>query len=215
MPHRDPLPYRPERPRAPGCPGPRRGLRSALFAALLLVLVPAPACFAATGDDAAPKADIDPPGEPTSASQKVAELIRAGKRPEALALAESELAHDGHDARLLFQRGTLLTDLGRTEEAIGAFERMTQEFPELPEAYNNIGVLRAGRGELSQAERYLRLAISVRPDYVTAEENLGDLYVALARGAYERGSQMNPASRTLREKLALARDLGAKIRAAH
>jgi Flp pilus assembly protein TadD len=161
----------------------------------------------------APRADITAPGESTPASQQVAELQRSGKPLEALAVAERQLALQPHDAKLLFLRAMILSDLARTDEAITGFERVTQEFPELPEAYNNIAVLRAGRGELAQAERYLRLAVAARSDYVTAQENLGDLYITMARLAYERASRLNPGRRALRDKLALARELGDKVRA--
>jgi tetratricopeptide (TPR) repeat protein len=188
----------------------------ALYPALLAVALSLAASPRAMATDAEPlpNADISVPGEATPTSQRVSELQRAGKKAEALALADEALAKQPHDAKLLFLRALILGDLARTDEAIAGFERVTQEFPELPEAYNNIAVLRAGRGELAQAERFLRLAIAARPEYVTAQENLGDLYLTMARAAYERGSQLNPASRTLRDKLALARELGDRVRAA-
>ena len=161
-----------------------------------------------------PLADVNGPGDGPPVSRRIAELQKAGQRAQALALAEEHLAAHPRDTKVMFARAILLADLGRTDDAIAAFERITQEFPELPESYNNIAVLRAARGELSQAEHFLLLAVAARPDYATAQENLGDLYLSLASAAYERASSLRPEVRALRTKLSLAREFTERVRSA-
>ena len=37
---------------------------------------------------------------------------------------------------------------GMTTEFSGLYQRLTQDFPELPEPYNNLAVLQAGQGQV-------------------------------------------------------------------
>jgi hypothetical protein len=56
-------------------------------------------------------------------------------------------------------------------------------------------------------------AIEAQPNYVTAHENLGDLYVSFSIEAYEKASKLAPGKNSLPTKLALARELNSKLRA--
>jgi Flp pilus assembly protein TadD len=107
----------------------------------------------------------------------------------------------------------ILIDLGRRPEATDALVLLTQDFPELPEPYNNLAVLAAAQGGLARAEHLLQQALTAQPNFVTAQENLGDLYVAMAAEAFERASKLDPANSALKSKLALARDLTSKLKA--
>src|SRR5271165_2270104 len=113
--------------------------------------------------------------EPKTAAAEVATLVRQGKPLQALQRADTELEHKPRDAQLRFLRGVALSDLGRQAEASLAFESLSQDFPELPEPYNNLAVIEASKGRLEQAERLLLQSLAAQPQYVTAEENLGDL----------------------------------------
>jgi tetratricopeptide (TPR) repeat protein len=73
-------------------------------------------------------------------------------------------------------------------------------------------VIYASQGQLDRARTLLETALSVRPDYATAQENLGDVYLQMSVDAYQRASKLQPASRTLSTKLALSRELLAKTR---
>ncbi|HXF47432.1 MAG TPA: tetratricopeptide repeat protein, partial [Burkholderiaceae bacterium] len=132
----------------------------------------------------------------------------------ALARADDLLQKDPRNLQVRFLRGVILSDQGKTEQAVAAFEALTQDFPELPEPYNNLAVLYASQGRLEQARALLQRAIDAQPNYVTAYENLGDLYVALAVDSYQRALKLDPNNRAAQSKLALARDIGAKLRAA-
>jgi Flp pilus assembly protein TadD len=149
---------------------------------------------------------------PRSEAAQIAELMQAGKSEEALKRADAFLVDKPRDLQVRFLRAVTLIDLGRRQEASDALVQLTQDFPELPEPYNNLAVLAAAQGGLDQAERLLQQALAAQPNYITAEENLGDLYVAMAAAAFERASKLDPANTSLKSKLALARDLSSKLK---
>lgn len=145
--------------------------------------------------------------------QQVRKLMAAGQMAQALARADAHLAKNPRDAQMRFVRGVILSELKDTGAAREVFERLTEEFPELPEPYNNLAVLYAGQGQLERARTLLETALSVRPDYATALENLGDIYLQLGADAYQRAAKLQP-NRALGDKLTLTRDLLAKTRPA-
>ena len=134
------------------------------------------------------------------------ELRVSGRMDEALVMLNKALETAPRDLQLRFLRALVLVDLKRSDEAIVAFETLSQEFPELGEPYNNLAVLFAGRGELDKARAALERAISAQPNYALAHENLGDIYVRLAEQAYQRASEKAPTSVSAKKKLGLAKD---------
>jgi Flp pilus assembly protein TadD len=146
--------------------------------------------------------------------QQVQKLMAAGQLKQALARADAHLAKNPRDAQMRFVRGVILSELKDTDNARDVFERLTEEFPELPEPYNNLAVIYAGQGQLDRARTLLETALLVRPEYATALENLGDIHVQLGADAYQRAAKLQPSNRALSGKLALTRDLLAKTRAA-
>jgi predicted TPR repeat methyltransferase len=62
---------------------------------------------------------------------------------------------------------------GLYEQAITALNKILQEFPEYPPAYNNLGTLYYAQGKVEEAIRSYQLAISKKNDYVDAYYNLG------------------------------------------
>jgi tetratricopeptide (TPR) repeat protein len=137
----------------------------------------------------------------------VSQLMRSGKFTEALAKADRYLAANPRDPQMRFLKGVVQSDTGHPAEAIATFTALNQEYPELPEPYNNLAVLYAGRGEFDKARAALEQAIRNNPDYATAHENLGDIYAELAAQAYGRAQQLDPRNATVRPKLALIRQL--------
>lgn len=140
--------------------------------------------------------------------------LRKGDRSGALKIADEFLVDHPRDAQVRFLRAVVLGDLNRQEDAAAALESLTQDFPELPEPYNNLAVIRANQGKFAAAEHYLQLAIAARPNYVTAQENLGDLYISMAADSYEKAVRLAPGNGTLKTKLNLTRELSGKLRAA-
>lgn len=137
----------------------------------------------------------------------VNQLLKAGKQAQALAKVEQSLTAKPRDPQLRFLKGVIQTEMGKPQDAIGTFTKLTEEFPELPEPYNNLAVLHASGGQFDKARAALEMAIRTNPSYSTAHENLGDIYANLASQAYSKALQLGGPSTTLQPKLTLIREL--------
>ncbi len=144
--------------------------------------------------------------------EEVQKLIAAGRSKQALERADEHLAKNPRNAQMRFVRGVILADMNDTDTARTVFEQLTEDFPELPEPYNNLAVLYAANGQLERARQSLEMALLARPDYATAHENMGDVYLQMAADAYQRASALQPGNRALSGKLALAREMVTKAR---
>jgi tetratricopeptide (TPR) repeat protein len=153
------------------------------------------------------------PAPPPTEAEEIDRLIKERRLDAALERADQVLAKTPRNAQVRFQRALILTDMNRTADAIAALEGLSQDYPELPEPYNNLAVLHAAAGRYELARTLLQRSLDVQPNYVTAYENLGDLYVSMATDAYERGLKLAPNSAALKGKLSLTRDTGARLRA--
>jgi tetratricopeptide (TPR) repeat protein len=150
---------------------------------------------------------------PPTEAEEITRLVREKDLAGALKRADAFLAKNPRDLQVRFLRGVILTDLKNTAEAVAAFESLTQDFPELPEPYNNLAVLHANQGQLELARSLLQQALTAQPNYVTAYENLGDVYVSLAADSYQRAIKLDPNNKAAQSKLTLAREISAKLRA--
>ena len=137
----------------------------------------------------------------------VSQLIKAGKLSEALAKADQYLASKPRDPQMRFIKGVIQRDAGKTSDAIGTFTRLTEDYPELPEPYNNLAVLYASQTQFDKARTALEMAIRTNPSYATAHENLGDVYAKLASQAYTKALQLDTNNQGVAPKLALIREL--------
>ena len=138
----------------------------------------------------------------------IARLIKLGQPAQALAQLDQRIAANPRDPQLRFLRGVALTDSGQQAQAIETFVALTEEYPELPEPYNNLAVLYAGQNQLEKARAALEMAIRTKPDYATAHENLGDIYAKLATQSYARAQQLDAAAgASVAPKLKLLREL--------
>jgi tetratricopeptide (TPR) repeat protein len=166
--------------------------RTTLFATLrLLTLALACATSAAYADDYG----------------DVSQLMRAGKLDEAMIRADSYLVSKPADPQMRFLKGVIQRNLGKQAEAIATFTKLTEDYPELPEPYNNLAVLYAGQSQFDKARAALEMAIRTNPSYATAHENLGDIYARLASQAYNKALQLDGANAAVPPKLALIREL--------
>lgn len=139
---------------------------------------------------------------------EITQLLKTGKAAEALVKADQRLAATPRDPQLRFLRGVAQADSGKQGEAITTFTKLTEEYPELPEPYNNLAVLYANQNQLDKARTALEMAIRTNPSYATAHENLGDIYAKLASQAYNKALQLDATSaNTVKPKLALIREL--------
>jgi tetratricopeptide (TPR) repeat protein len=137
----------------------------------------------------------------------ISKLMHAGQFAEALTRADSALSQRPRDPQLRFLKGLILTEQNKTPEAIAAFTKLTEDFPDLPEPYNNLAVLFASAGQYDKARAALDMAIRTNPTYATAHENLGDIYAKLASQAYDKALQIDSGNNGARSKLTLVRTL--------
>jgi Flp pilus assembly protein TadD len=105
-----------------------------------------------------------------------------------------------------FMKGLVLTDEGKTDEAIALFRALLTDYPELPEPRNNLAVLYARKGEYAQARDELERAVQAAPDYAVAHENLGDVYARLAQVEYEKSLALDKRNQAVAAKLKLIRE---------
>lgn len=138
---------------------------------------------------------------------EVNQLVKAGQATEAMARIDQFLAVKPKDPQLRFLKGVLLADSKRTTEAIAVFTSLSEDYPELPEPYNNLAVLRAGQADYDKARAALEMAVRGNPRYETAWENLGDVYARLAVQAYSRAQALDATNAALSPKIAQLRTL--------
>lgn len=137
----------------------------------------------------------------------VNKLVRTGQFGEAMNKADVFLLQHPRDAQMRFLKGLILTEQNKPAEAITAFTKLTEDFPSLPEPYNNLAVLFASSGQYEKARAALEMAIRTNPTYATAQENLGDVYAKLASQAYDKALQLDSANTGAKTKLTLVRTL--------
>jgi tetratricopeptide (TPR) repeat protein len=139
--------------------------------------------------------------------QEASRLLKAGQREQALERVNKALAANPRDAQARFLKGLIFTEQGRQPEAIEIFTKLTQDYPNLPEPYNNLAVIYAGQGQYDKARQALEQSIRTHPSYATAYENLGDVYAKLASQAYGKALQLDAANAGAQNKLSLVREL--------
>jgi tetratricopeptide (TPR) repeat protein len=138
---------------------------------------------------------------------EVQRLIKQGQYPQALEKVDAYLSSRPKDAQGRFLKGLIYTEMNKPADAIGVFTKLSEDYPELPEPYNNLAVLYAQQKQYDKARTALEMAIRTHPSYAIAYENLGDVYAKLASQAYDKALQLDNANSATQNKLALIRDL--------
>ena len=138
---------------------------------------------------------------------EVNRLVRAGQLSEAMVKVDQYLAGKPRDPQMRFLKGVIQTESGKSTDAIATFAKLTEDYPELPEPYNNLAVLYAGQSQFDKARAALEMAIRTNPSYATAHENLGDVYAKLASQAYSKALQLDSNNPGVAPKLSLIRNL--------
>lgn len=139
--------------------------------------------------------------------QDANKLFKQGQHTQALDKVNGVLANKPKDAQARFLKGLILTEQGKSADAIRIFSALTEDYPELPEPYNNLAVLYASQGQYDKAKQALEMAIRTHPSYSTAHENLGDIYAKMASQAYDRALQLDRSNTATQTKLAMIQDL--------
>jgi Flp pilus assembly protein TadD len=129
------------------------------------------------------------------------ELLKQKQHAQALQRVESYLASRPKEARGRFLKGLILTEQKKSADAIKVFIDLTNDYPELPEPYNNLAVLYAAQGDYEKARLALEMAVRVNPGYAIAHENLGDIYSRMAGESYDKASKLDKTNRSAPLKL--------------
>ncbi len=138
---------------------------------------------------------------------EIQRLIKQGQYPQAMDKVDAYLSSRPKDAQGRFLKGLIYTEMNKPGDAIAVFTKLTEDYPELPEPYNNLAVLYAQQKQYDKARTALEMAIRTHPSYAIAYENLGDIYAKLASQAYDKALQLDNANTATQNKLALIRDL--------
>lgn len=178
------------------------------LAALFPVLIPA-AVAQQTPPPPPASANVVPQRTPglTPELADASRLIGDGQYAPARAKIDAILAADPKNPQARFLKGVVQTDQAETDAAIATFQALNEDYPELPEPYNNLAVIWARKGDYEKARKALELALKVRPDYAVAHENMGDIYARLAGAEYDRAIGLDKTNKSAQSKLALVREL--------
>ena len=129
---------------------------------------------------------------PSEFPAQIEKLLNSGKAAQALELADLGIRKNERSPQLRFMRAVALENLTRSEEAVRELKQLIIDYPEIPEPYNNLAVIEAGLGNLEEAVAHLKQAL---------RKNLGDVYLALAREAYEQAVVKLPNNHVLERRL--------------
>ncbi|MFS0754822.1 tetratricopeptide repeat protein [Noviherbaspirillum sp. 1P10PC] len=128
---------------------------------------------------------------PVDEQADIARLMQSGQLAEALRRVEGLLMLNPGNAKMRFTKAIILAQQGKSPEAITLLLKLTEDYPDLPEPYNNLAVLYAANGQYESARIALDKATANNPDYGMAYENLGDVYAELASQAYEKAVKLD------------------------
>src|SRR5438105_14854697 len=78
-------------------------------------------------------------------------LMKSGQPQQALERVNKALAANPKEPQARFLKGVILTEQGRQTEAIEIVAKLTQDYPSLPEPYNNLAVISASQGQSHKA----------------------------------------------------------------
>jgi tetratricopeptide (TPR) repeat protein len=120
---------------------------------------------------------------------QVQRLLKQGKVAPALRQADAYIAKHPRDPQMRFIKAGALQAAGRVNDAEAMLTRLTHDYPELAEPWNNLAVLYAARGQIDQAKAALDAALRIDPHYATALENRGDIDIRLALRHYAQARQ--------------------------
>jgi tetratricopeptide (TPR) repeat protein len=157
-----------------------------------------------------PSATVTAPVATPGLSPEMAEaahMIQEGQYVSARVKIDAALVADPKNPQARFLRGVVQTDQDEPDEALVTFQALTEDYPELPEPYNNMAVIWAQRGQYDKARTALESALASHPDYAIAHENLGDIYTRLAGAEYDRATAIDKGNKSAQAKLVLVRQL--------
>jgi tetratricopeptide (TPR) repeat protein len=182
----------------------------ARFSLCTLVMLVSAVALAQQAPPPPPSAATTAPAATPGLTPDLAEatrMIQEGQYASARVKIDAALAADAKNPQARFLRGVVQADQDEPDEALATFQALTEDFPELPEPYNNLAVIWAQRGQYEKARTALESAIASHPDYAIAHENLGDIYSRLAGTEYDRAVALDKTNKSAQAKLVLVRQL--------
>ena len=134
-------------------------------------------------------------------------LLKNGDYTNAEKLTNQSIENNLNNPELLFYKGIIETNQGKKNQAIDTFRDLTERFPKLPEPFNNLAVLYAGKGQFRLAKEILEQAIKTNPSYLTAHINLGDIFTKMASEAYNKALEIDKSNNIAITKLSMITQL--------
>jgi tetratricopeptide (TPR) repeat protein len=119
----------------------------------------------------------------------IEKLVKAKKYPEAIESIDKRLKKTPGNVQLRYVKARMQIEMRQWDAAKKTLVEITQQFPELPEPYNNLAALAANQGNWIEARDYLELALKLRPSYTVASANLGEVYIRLGAQAYDNAAK--------------------------
>jgi tetratricopeptide (TPR) repeat protein len=177
---------------------------------IVLMLLGAGAALAQQAPPPPPSAGTTVPAVTPGLTTELADatrMIQEGQYASARVKIDAALATSAKKPQARFLLGVVQADEGNPDLAVATFQSLTEDFPELPEPYNNLAVIWAQRGQYEKARTALESAIASNPDYAIAHENLGDIYSRLAGAEYDRAVVIDKTNKSAQAKLVLVREL--------
>jgi len=113
--------------------------------------------------------------------QKSFTAYRSGNRRQAVLNIEKALAFQPQNRELLTMAGNTYLGIGRFEEAIRYYERVTVYHPYWPQGYGNLGLSLAQAGFFAEAERYLNYSLRLDAYQPLVHNTLGAVYLQQGR----------------------------------
>lgn len=134
----------------------------------------------------------------------IEKLVKAQQYDDAIKLIDARLKKTPQNVQLRFLKARLQIEMRQFDQAKKTLIEITQQFPELPEPYNNLAALAANQNQWIEARDYLELALKLRPSYTVASANLGEVYVRLGAKAYDDAAKSTQLNQRLYENRAKA-----------
>jgi len=123
--------------------------------------------------DAARKATLENPDDPSALTKLAGALKRAGEVVEALKHFEKVTSLVPNDPIAHFNYAVTCEEAGDIESALRELARVVELDPEDALAYNHLGAIYIDQSQYAKAEEALRRAVELNPESAIAMNNLG------------------------------------------
>lgn len=141
-----------------------------------------------------PSVDTRIPETAAQATLRINRLIEQGHLDSALReitklkTKADRLSSPGTDVQLLFLEARTYAAKSETKKALSIYREMTFNYPELAEPWNNMAVIQMKAGSLDEALSSLQTALTIRPNYAIANQNIGLIYTLLAKQSFDKAA---------------------------